>query len=439
MFQRKRSHLMLFAAAGIALIVAAGVARADQVRLNVALGTPVMLADQKQTAHLKVGLTGFEMGGERARPPVNIAIVLDKSGSMSGQKIEKAKEAAIMALRKLNSRDIVSVVVYDSSVHVVVPATKLTDRDAIERAIRRISAGGSTALFAGVSKGAQEIRKFIDEDRVNRLILLSDGLANVGPSSPAELGDLGASFVKDGISVTTIGLGLGYNEDLMARLAMASDGMHYFAEEAADLAKVFKDEFGDVLSVVAQEVTVKIRCARGVRPVRVLRGDADISGSSVVVMLNQLLSGQEKRIVLEVEVPATEEGRSRDIATVEVSYANMQTKTTDLLTSSVEAAFSGSKKVVTENVDADAMAVIVRQQAAETFRTAMELRDQGKTKEAQELFMQNSVYLEEQSRLYNSENLKNDSMVNDRASQNLSPGVWDRERKQSRADDYMMY
>jgi Ca-activated chloride channel family protein len=399
-----------------------------------------MLADQKQTAHLRVGLTGFELEEGDGRAPVNVAIVLDKSGSMSGEKIQKAKEAAIMALRRLNSKDIVSVVVYDDTVRVVVPATKLLDRAAIEREIRRINAGGSTALFAGVSKGAAEVRKFLSRDRVNRIILLSDGLANVGPSSPAELGDLGASFAKDGISVTAIGLGLGYNEDLMTRIAMRSDGMHHFAEEARDLARLFKTEFGTALSVVAQEVAIKVRCARGIRPVRVLRGEADISGQNVVILMNQIYSGEEKRVVLEVEVPPTSAGKSREIASVDVSYANMQTKTTDRLTSSVEVTFTESKKVVQENVDPTAMAVIVRQQAAVTYRTAMRLRDEGKKQEAQALFESNAVYLETQADLFDSDNLRQDSISNFRASRNLSDEDWIRERKQSTFEaDWSMY
>ena len=98
------------------------------------------------------------------------------------------------------------------------PATKVSDKKTIFRAIRQIRADGSTALFGGVSKGAKEIRKFLSHKRVNRMVLLSDGLANVGPQSPSELGDLGSSLIEDGISVTTIGLGLGYNEDLMTKL-----------------------------------------------------------------------------------------------------------------------------------------------------------------------------------------------------------------------------
>ena len=171
----------------------------SQLSLDVAVNQSVLMTGHKQKAYLRVGLRGFPLDDPEQRAPVNIAIVIDKSGSMSGQKIKKAKEAAIMAIQRLNSRDIISVVTYDSTVNVLVPATKVSDRERIFRKIRAIRAGGSTALFAGVSKGASEIRKFLSEERVNRLVLLSDGLANVGPSSPAELGDLGVSMIKEGV------------------------------------------------------------------------------------------------------------------------------------------------------------------------------------------------------------------------------------------------
>ncbi|MBM4033097.1 MAG: hypothetical protein FJ291_15120, partial [Planctomycetes bacterium] len=103
-----RSWVRLAAVVGLLALGAAG-ALGDQVKLNVALGKPFLMAGQKQTVFLKVGLTGFPLAGEEQRTPVNVAIVLDRSGSMSGEKIAKAKEAALMAIEKLGPRDIVSV------------------------------------------------------------------------------------------------------------------------------------------------------------------------------------------------------------------------------------------------------------------------------------------------------------------------------------------
>ncbi|MFP6766263.1 MAG: VWA domain-containing protein, partial [Planctomycetaceae bacterium] len=210
--------------AAVVLSLSVGSISASQVGLSVEMSNPVLKALKKQTTFLKVGLTGFKMQSRAERAPVNISLVLDKSGSMKGSPMEEARSGAIEAIRRLGPNDIVSVITYDSTVHVLVPATKLTDKDTVCRQISQIRAGGGTALFAGVSKGAAEIRKFADRNYVNRVILLSDGKANIGPSSPSELGDLGASFKKENMTVSTMGLGPGYNEDLMLMLASRSGG-----------------------------------------------------------------------------------------------------------------------------------------------------------------------------------------------------------------------
>ena len=139
-----------------------------------------------------------------------------------------------------------SVIVYDHHVKTIVPAQSARNVEWIESRIRGIGPGGNTALFGGVSQGASEVRKNLSNRYVHRIILLSDGLANVGPSSPEDLGRLGAALIKEGISVTTIGVGTDYNEDLMARLSQNSDGNTYFVESGRDLPRIFAAELGDV-------------------------------------------------------------------------------------------------------------------------------------------------------------------------------------------------
>jgi len=421
--------------AGLLLaVVAAPVAQADQVKLNVALGKPFLMADKQQKAFLKVGLTGFVMKDEAERTPVNVAVVIDKSGSMSGEKIQKAKEAALMAIGKLSAKDIVSVVAYNHTVEVLLPATKVADKAAIRAAIQKLSAGGNTALFAGVSKGADELRKFLDKDRANRIILLSDGLANVGPSSPAQLGELGLSLIKEGISVTTVGLGSDYNEDLMTELARRSDGNHAFVSEPADLARIFKLEFGDVLAVVAQEVVVKVTCAEGIRPLRLLGRKGEIDGQAVTTTLNQLTSQQEKYLLIEVDVPAGEENSVRDVATVSLSYLNMHTKTTDRLTSAVAVRFTKSEKRVEGAANKDVLVAAVEQIGNDTNKRAVELRDQGKVKEAEKLLKDNAEFLAAKATKLQSVRLRTQADFNNDNAGKLATDEWKEERKRMRDD-----
>ncbi len=380
--------------AGAVIMAAALSVSAAQVELSVKAGEPVMIAGKRNTAFIKVSLEGKPLPSGTRRTPANIAIVIDKSGSMSGDKIAEARRAAWLAVQRLSGDDIVSVLAYDNTVTVLVPATRVSDRDAIREGIDAITADGSTALFAGVSKGAEECRKFLDGNRVNRVILLSDGQANVGPSSPLELGRLGASLAREGLSVTTIGLGLGYNEDLMTELALKSDGNHAFVENADQLAKIFDAELGDVLSVVAQDVRVTIECATGVKPLRVLGRSAEITGRKVSLNMNQVIAGNEKYVLLEVEVPSGAAGSARSLASVNVSYDDMSSRSREHATGQLAIRFSGSRGEIEANRDRNVMVSATQQIHAEKTREAVKLRDEGRIAAAQKLMMEQAAVMD---------------------------------------------
>ncbi len=412
-----------------ACVSTTSLADVKQVALEVSTPHSQLLADQKQLTYVKVGMTGFHMPRERERAPVNVSIVLDRSGSMAGEKLERAKDAAKEAISHLSGDDIFSLVVYDTAVDVLVPATKVSDRELLHERIDSIRSGQSTALFAGVSKGAAELRKFLDMERVNRVILLSDGIANQGPSSPSELGDLGASLIKEGISVTTIGLGLDYNEDLMAKLADRSDGNHVFVEHPNQLVGVFNEEFGDILSVVAQEVMIQIRTAESVRPVRVLGWEADISGNLVEVAMNQIYSDQEKYVILEVEVPPGSVEDKLQLASVELAYANMATRKTDRLSGTAEVTFTVSKELVARSIDRDVMVSCTTQIGAANNAKATSLRDQGKVDQARQVLLDNGRFLQERGRQLDSYFLLQYGLSNNADASALDSDSWDRQRK----------
>lgn len=431
----------LLGAATLALFTSTTL-QAKQVELRAELGSPVIEAGKKQTTYLKIALTGFKLDDRADRTPANIAIVLDKSGSMAGAKLHNAKEAARMAVDLLNENDIISIISYDSTVNVLVPATKVSDKASIHRAIDRMQSRGNTALFAGVSKGAAEIRKFLSKDRVNRVILLSDGQANVGPSSPTELGDLGASLSKDGITVTTIGLGTGYNEDLMANLAGFSDGNHAFVKDAEDLAKIFKYEFGDVLSVVAQDVEIKIQIQNGIKPIRILGRDGTILGQTVKTNMSQLYSEQEKFVLIEVEVPAGKAREEIALAGVSVAYQNMQSKKQDKLADNVRVAYSASPEVVRRSVNKAVVTSATRQVVNETSKKALRLRDKGLFNEAQDLLRGSVGFAKEQGRLLGGKAETELNVLSEEISSEADMIVekkdWNKNRKSIKAKQYKL-
>ncbi|MEM6910241.1 MAG: VWA domain-containing protein [Verrucomicrobiota bacterium] len=401
----------------------------DQLLLRSELSHPLLFAGETQSSYLKVGLTGFPMEPEAERAPINVTIVLDRSGSMSGQKIAHARQAAKMAVSRLSARDILSIVTYDDTVDVLVPATKLTHKKAIYAAIDEITSGGSTALFAGISKGAEELRKFKQAEAVNRIILLSDGQANVGPQTPQELGDLGSSLAREGIAVTTIGLGGGYNEDLMNQLALRSDGTHSFVETPQELAAVFDQELGDLQSVVAQAIEIEIEIADGIRPVRVLGREATIEGQKIKIALNQLYAEQEKFLLVEYEIPASQANRDQAIADARVTYRNMKTDQRETLETRSVARLTDDPAAAEEAANKEVMIAVVDFLANERNFAAMRLRDQGKIEEAKAVLRENALILDEAATTYAAPRLRVEAGFNRDDAENLIGAEWNEKRK----------
>jgi len=433
-----RKLLVAMVAVVVCNWLSAHVANANQVKLEAELGQSVLQLGKNGRIYLRINLEGIAIPTGEERTPVNVALVLDRSGSMRGAKLAQAKEAAIMALNRLGRSDYISVVAYDHNVTIPVPATRVTDHKSIEARIASLRAQGRTALYAGTKQGIREVRKFISDNRVNRVILLSDGLANVGPSTPAELGKLGRLAADDGVSVTTIGLGLGYNEDLMSRLAYNSDGNHAFVEKPGDLVKVFNDEFGDVLSVVAQDVIIEIKCRKGFKPVRVLGRKAEVNGDRIKLRLNQLYGSQKKYIVVELDAEAISAGGMSPLADVDVSYRSMKSQTRERVSAKPAVTYSASLEDVRGSVNKKVMADVTTQVANEVNEKAVSLRDAGKVDAARGMLEKNAVYLKQKANEYGASALFDLEKKNRDDAKSLTGAEWRKSRKAMRARQHKL-
>ena len=181
---------------------------------------------------------------------------------MAGEKLEKAREAAIEAVRRLGPRDLFALVIYDHSVETLVPRRAAANIEWIEARIPRHPAGRQyRSVRRGQPGGGRGAQAMLDGPYVPPG---DPALRRTGQCRSRALrrisARLGAALLKEGISVTTIGVGTDFNEDLMARLAARSDGNHYFVAASSDLSRIFAAELGDVLSVVARKVVIEIDC-----------------------------------------------------------------------------------------------------------------------------------------------------------------------------------
>jgi Ca-activated chloride channel family protein len=415
---------------------AAAAAASTSVKLEAGLAQPVMLAGQKNTAHLRVSLFGEKAQATGPRPDANVCVAIDRSGSMTGDKMANARDGARSALAKLRATDYVSVVAYDHVVEVLVPARQASDRAAIEAGIAQLRARGDTALFAGVVKCAEEVRKFASKNRVNRILLLSDGMANVGPSSPAQLGTLGANLAAEGISVATIGLGVAYNEDLMVELAVRSDGSHAFVQHAADLARFLDEELGAVAAVVARDVEVKVRGAAGARPVRVIGRRADVVGHTVTTTLGKINGGRQHLFIVELDVDPMHAGNKRALADVEIAFRDLLGNRDVTSRQRVEAQFTAAAREVEHKTDPRIMSDLGILNADLAAAQAISLRDKGDVAGAKNLLKQNALELNASAKKYKDASLAARANKAQQQAADLSEKQekWREQRKQYKFD-----
>jgi Ca-activated chloride channel homolog len=364
-------------------------ARADQpIELSARFAQAVMTAGQTQRNYLRVALNGCQRPPTE-RTPVNVAFVIDRSGSMRGPRIAQAREAAAAAVRRLDKNDIASVVIFDDKIDLLVQAQPVDDHAAFIDRIQQIDTRGSTAIHGGVTEGAQQVRHNLDPRRLNRVVLLSDGQANVGPRRPEDFAVLGRQLLAQGISVSTIGLGNQYNEDLMLALARASDGNHSFVGETTDLVQVFNKEFDDVLASCAQMVSIDVELKPGIRVVRALSRDGKIEGQTAQFQLNQVYAATEHYVLMEVEVDPAAAGDESDLGRVRVSYTAADGGGRQTIESPVRGRFSASATEIAASRDNAVMESVVEQSVRARTAAAVKLRDQGRNDEAQALFSEN--------------------------------------------------
>jgi Ca-activated chloride channel family protein len=288
----------------------------ETLQLNLVPERGFVVENSPQEVVIKIDLSAITGQKKARRTPLNLAVVLDKSGSMTGAKLEKTKQAAMQLVDRLAPNDIFSLVIFSDEAQVLVPAQKVEDKDALKGKIESIEADGSTALYAGVKMGADQLQEFFSSKRINRVILLSDGLANVGPSSPRQLRQLGSDLAEQGISVTTIGVGDDYNEDLMAGLAEASDANYYYVQDTEKLPEIFAKELGELLTVAARDVRIEIVCPDGVKPLGFIGRTEKFQDQRATVNLSQFTTGQDRYLFLRCLV----DGKQSEVARVRLNY-----------------------------------------------------------------------------------------------------------------------
>ncbi len=259
-------------------------------------------SDAPTTLDVVVRIVPPELETNIERAKLNIGLVIDRSGSMQGQKMEYARQAACYAVQQLLPTDRVSVIIYDDEVDVLVPSTLAENKAEIVSKIQHIHSRGTTALHAGWMEGGVQVSRHLRTDQLNRVILLSDGLANVGETNPDAIASDVKGLAGHGVSTTTMGIGNDYNEDLMEAMARSGDGNYYYIESPRQLPDIFQTELQGLLATIGQKVSLGIEPEEGVTVVDVLN-DLDTTEYRRYKLSN-LVVGNEINVVVRLKVQA---------------------------------------------------------------------------------------------------------------------------------------
>jgi len=244
----------------------------------------------------------IQMPGATAsvRPPLSLAVVIDRSGSMEGEPLGNAKAAAARLVDQLGDDDAFTIVTYSSSDETVMPMSRATasNKAAAREAIMRIWDDGNTCISCGMQRGASELAMTPVKSGVRRMVLISDGQANTGLYDRNELAQLAVETSARGISISTVGVGLDFDEVTMMRLADVGHGNYYFVEDTNKLADMFARELSGLATTVAADARLVIEPMPGVSIEEAYGYQALQQGGQTVIPLADLRAGETRKVVL---------------------------------------------------------------------------------------------------------------------------------------------
>lgn len=361
-----------------------------------------VLAGGRRDAWLFVGFQARE--AERLpRLPMNLALVIDRSGSMGSEdKLVHAKAAAEQLVSRLRPEDRLAIVAYDDSIRTLVPSTTLEDEDSIRAAIRGLAPGGSTDLHGGMVEGAEQVRGSHDPERLNRVLLLSDGLANHGVSNRGAIQRRASRCFEEGVQITTMGMGLQYDEDLLVGIAREAGGNYYYVDHAEAVGRHLDSEIDRMAQVVARHVELRVALGDGVRVGDVYGYAHRMDGRTLVVQVPDLISAQRRKVVVRLEVEG-QAGETRRLARTEVRFRDVLADERFVsVHDPVDVAFTDDPAEVRAGRDLEVLAKVEVVRNATALLDAMELQKAGDFQGAQELLA--ARYLN--SRTFNEAELK---------------------------------
>ncbi|HEX2369931.1 MAG TPA: VWA domain-containing protein [Acidimicrobiia bacterium] len=287
----------------------------------------VLAVESEHTLHAMLELRAPEAPAGK-RPALRLALVIDRSASMAGEKLDTVKRSATFLHDRMGSEDSLAVVAFDDEVRLV--ASLGPTRPEVRQALEQIEAGGTTNLSGGWFKGLEQLRRV--SDGIRRVVLLTDGLANVGISDPERLAATARSAAELGVTTTTIGYGDGFQEELLTAMADAGRGRAYYAAGPDEAPGIFAKEFEGLASIQAQNLSVEIRPGPEVEGVSVLSDLPPIVvDGGIQIELGDIYGGELRRLVFRLHVPAIAELGPRVLGEAVIRWTSIGAKSVEMV------------------------------------------------------------------------------------------------------------
>lgn len=331
------------------------------------------------------------------RAPVNLALVIDRSGSMSGEKIAQARRAALRLVDLLDENDRLAIVHYGSDVRAFPGAfANPENKDRMRRYIRNISDEGGTNIGDGLMAGKAQLDVARSDFTVNRLLLLSDGQPTVGITSERGLVNVASRLRAAGITITSLGVGADFNEDLMQRLADVGGGAYAFIRNTESTVAIFEKDLQQAGTMVARGVNLKFEVPAGLQFREVFGRPVSQSGSTVSIALPDFSARQNERIVvhLTATVPSSAVA-TLDVADFRLDYTDLLTSQAADATVKLSAMVTPDRSLADRSRDKDAFVFATRARASQNVERAAAAMQRGKFKEAEGYIRDNQVLFDD--------------------------------------------
>lgn len=308
-----------------------------------------------------------------SRPDLNLSLVLDRSGSMEGQKMLRAREAAMFCVDQMLATDRLSVVTFDDHIDVLFPSEPVTNKQSMKDLISRVGARGSTALHEAWVRGGLTVSERMIAQGINRVVLITDGLANVGITSTDEIVTQAMGLFQRGVSTSTIGIGADFNEDLLLPMAQSGGGNAWHVVEPGDLQHIFQIELEGLIALFAHTVSLSLIPADGVRIVDALN-DFE-STETGRYRLPNLQAGSPLEIVVQLKVGEAAVGTQMRLLDLRLEFTSQGASSAEVLQQAHTVEFaSGWEDMPVNNEVVKAVQFLMNARAR---NEAMKLMDQG--------------------------------------------------------------